>query len=169
MVAQGTALVLTLDQTLSTQANRAGDPFTARLTVDLLAPDGEVLLPAGTLVRGLVTEAQESPGADAPALLRLRVVDVSVDGATLALAGDVEDVELQTEAMDSNKESAAKVAVGAAAGALLGKLTGQGGKKGAVVGAAAGAAVAIASRDGHARIPEGSRLVVRVLEPLILP
>lgn len=165
----GTSLILTLDQALSTQVNRAGDPFEAHLTVDLLSEGGEVLLPQGARVRGLVTEAQESPSADTPAVIRLSIVDVAVDGVVLPLSAEVEDVALQTDAKDSNKESAAKVAVGTAAGALLGKVLGGSAKKGAVVGAAAGAAVAIASRDGHATIPLGSRLTVRVLEPLILP
>lgn len=168
-VAPGTTFPLALETALSTEENVAGDAFSARLTVDVLGEDGEVLLPQGTRVNGVVTEASNSPSPDVPAVLRLRIANVVVGSETLPVSAEVEDVQLQAGTRDSNRETAAKVAVGAAAGALLGKVVGGGAKRGAAVGAAAGAVVAITTRDGHAALPEGARLTVRVLEPLLLP
>jgi hypothetical protein len=164
----GTALGLTMDQAVSTKSNKVGDTFAAHLTADLLAPDGEVLLPAGAVVRGRVTESMESPSADVPAMLRLEIVDVVMAGEAVPIVAEVEDVQLQMEAMDSDRTTAGKVAVGAAAGALLGKVTGKSAKKGAVAGAAAGAAVAIVTRDGHATVPAGASMVIRILEPVVI-
>ena len=167
-VAVGTTLTLVLDQELSTKSNKAGDPFSAHLVADLLAPDGEVLLSEGTVVRGTVTEAQESPAADVPGMLRLQILDAQVGGEVLPLVADVEDMQLQTEAKDSDRLSAGKVAVGAAAGALLSKALGKSGTKGAVAGAAAGAAVAVVTRDGHATLPQGAQMTIRLVAPLVL-
>ncbi|GMV04220.1 MAG: hypothetical protein AMXMBFR53_05010 [Gemmatimonadota bacterium] len=167
-VAAGTALTLTLDRELGTERNRAGDAFAARLTVDLLLEDGEVLLPAGTVVRGTVAEATRSPNAETPAVLRLEVTGVEVAGETLPVAASVEEVQLKADAMDRNRETVGKVAAGTAAGAILGKVLGNNAKRGAAVGAAAGAVVAYATRDGHASVPEGSLLVIRLVEPLVL-
>jgi len=167
-VAAGTLLTLVLDGELSTKSNKAGDPFTAHLVADILTPEGEVLLPQGTTVSGLVTEALESPSADVPAMLRLQIVDAQVGGDVVPLVADVEDMQLQTEAKDSDKLTAGKVAVGAAAGALLGKVLGKSGTKGAVAGAAAGAAVAVVTRDGHATLPQGAQMTIRLVEPLVI-
>lgn len=167
-VAAGTALTLTLDRELGTERNRAGDPFAARLTVDLLLEDGEVLLPAGTVARGRVVEATRSPNAETPATLRLEVTSVEIGGATLRVVASVEEVQLEADAMDRNRETVGKVAAGTAAGAILGKVLGNNAKRGAAVGAAAGAVVAYTTRDGHASVPEGSLLVIRLVEPLVL-
>jgi len=164
----GTTLTLVLDDALSTKSNRAGDPFSAHLVADVLAPDGEVLLPEGTLVHGQVTEARESPSPDEPAMLRLQIVDTRIRGEVVPLVAEVEDMQLQTEAKDSDRRTAGKVAVGAAAGALLSKALGKSGTKGAVAGAAAGAAVAVVTRDGHATLPQGAQMTIRLMERLVI-
>jgi len=169
VLAAGATLTLVLDDELSTKSNRAGDPFTAHLVADVLAPDGEVLLPEGTSVHGLVTEAQESPSSDVPAMLRLQIVDAQVGGEVVPLVADVENMQLEAEAKDSDRRTAGKVAVGAAAGALLGKVLGKSGTKGAVAGAAAGAAVAVVTRDGHATLPRGAQMTIRLVESLVIP
>ena len=70
------------------------------------------------------------------------------------------------------KDEAAKIGGGAAAGAVLGGAIG-GDVKSAAIGAAAGAAagtgVAMASKEKWAVLPAGSRLVLRLEEPLLLP
>lgn len=167
-VAAGTTLTLVLDQELSTKSSKAGDPFSAHLVADVLASDGEVLLAQGTVVRGTVTESLESPAADVPALLRLQILDAQVGGDVVPLVADVEDMQLETEAKDSDRLTAGKVAVGAAAGALLSKALGKSGTKGAVAGAAAGAAVAVVTRDGHATLPRGAQMTIRLVEPVVI-
>jgi hypothetical protein len=156
---------------LSTRESHAGDRFRAHLEDDVLGADGMVLLPRDAVVRGRVLESRESDGSERPAFLTLEVESVVVEGVSHGLRGTVEEVEMEAATRDDGGETAAKVGVGAAAGAILGKILGGDSKdalKGAAVGAAAGAAVALATRDGHATIPEGARLVVRLDEPLVL-
>jgi outer membrane lipoprotein SlyB len=59
---------------------------------------------------------------------------------------------------------------GAAAGAIVGRVIGRNRSTtvGAVTGAAVGAAVALSARDGHATIPVGALLTIRLTENLVL-
>jgi hypothetical protein len=96
---------------------------------------------------------------------------VEVEGRRLPLVATVTEVDMEAGTRDSDAETAAKVGAGAAAGAILGKILGGKGRdavRGAVAGAAAGAAVAALTRDGHAVIPQGARMLMVLEEPLIL-
>lgn len=165
----GTEIGAELTAALSTEANRAGDRFSARVQEDVLGADGLVLVPRGSEIRGRVTEALESPGADQPAILRLAVESLVIQGREIPITASVTEAQLRTEARDSGARTAAKVATGAAAGAVMGRILGRDGRStaaGAVAGAAAGTAVALATRDGHAVMEAGSRLVIRLDAPV---
>lgn len=170
-VASGTALTFAVDEAISTKSNVAGDPFSARLVTDVLGEDGEGLLPAGAVLRGRVTESTQSAASDQVAVIRLAVESVEVGGETYPVVGLIEEMQVETEAKDSNRRAAVKVGVGAAAGAIAGRVIGGSGRStatGAAAGAAAGAAVAIVTRDGHATIPRGGQIVFRLGERLTL-
>lgn len=167
----GTRVSLTVAEELSTKVSATGDAFVATVSEDVLGGDGVVVLHRGTRVRGRVLESYESPSSDRPATLALGVESVEVGGRTIPVVATVTELEHETEARDSDGRSAAKVGAGAVAGALLGKIIGGDGKdavKGAVAGALAGAAVAHATRDGHARVPPGARMVIVLDQPLVL-
>ena len=166
-VASGSALTFAIDEAISTKSNVAGDPFSARLVTDVLGEDGEVLLPAGAVLRGRVTESTQSAASDQVAVIRLAVESVEVGGETYPVVGLIEEMQVETEAKDSNRRTAVKVGVGAAAGAIAGRVIGGSGGSTAK-GAAAGAAVAIVTRDGHATIPRGGQIVFRLGERLTL-
>ncbi len=171
-IPRGTTLSLLLEETLSTEANRPGDTFTATLVDDLLASDGMVLLPGGVRFRGRVTESRESPAPGEPAVLGIAVESLVLDGVRMPVEATVVHAEPAAESRDSDRETAGKVAAGAAAGAILGRILGRSAKdalKGAVAGALAGTAVALATREGHAVLREGSVIVVRLEEPLRIP
>lgn len=170
-VPAGTRLELVMEQELSTRHHRVGSPFTARLQEDVLGPRGEVLIGAGSRVRGSVVESRLSEGADRPAVLVLGVEMLEDGTTTRRIQGEVVEVEQKAGVRDSNTETAAKVGAGAVAGAILGKLIGgdrDDAVRGAVGGAVAGAAVAVGTRDGHAVIEEGARIVVRLDEPVVI-
>lgn len=167
----GTPIVLTVEDELSTKVSTTGDTFDATVFEDVLGADGVVLLPRGTRVRGLVLESFESPASDRPATLALGVESVELADRLIPVVATVTELEHETEARDSGGRSAAKVGAGAVAGALLGKIIGGDGGdavKGAVAGAVAGAAVAHATRDGHARVPQGARMVIVLDERLVV-
>jgi uncharacterized spore protein YtfJ len=167
VVPAGAALTFSVVEEISTKSAVAGDLFTATLVGDVLGEGGEVLLPAGSVLHGRVSESLESPRNEEPAVIQLAIVSIETPLGTQSLMANVEEVQMQTDAKDTNQLTAGKVAVGAAAGALIGRITGRT-KTGAAVGAAAGAAVAVATRDGHATIPAGAQMVVRLTETLVV-
>lgn len=171
VLAAGSTMTLSLDAALSTKDNAAGDGFTASVVADVLAPDGQVLIAAGSRVRGQVVESRESPSSDEPATLVLGVLSIETAAGELPLVADIEDLQVQTEARDSDGTTAGKVAAGAAVGAIVGKIAGNKNRtavKGAVVGAAAGAVVAAVTKGGHASVPQGARMVIRLGQPLVI-
>ena len=164
-VQAGATLTFAIVDEISTKSAKVGDPFSARLVSDFISEGGETLLPAGAVLHGTVAESIESTRNEEPAVIRLAVESVETSSGTLTLVADVEELQMKTDAKDTNRLSAGKVAAGAAAGAIIGKIAG-GTKTGAAVGGAGGAALAIATRDGHATIRAGARLVVRLTDRL---
>ena len=170
-VAAGTQVGLRLVGELSTERNAVGDAFEATVVEDVLAGDGLVLVPAGTSVRGRVVESRESTGPDDPAALVLAVDALVLHGRTVPVRATVLDVEVEAGTRDSDTRTAAKVGAGAAAGAVVGRILGKDTRsavKGAVVGAVAGGAVAAATRDGHAVVREGARILLRIDQALVV-
>ena len=70
-VPEGTLLRVRLDEMLSTASARKGDHFTGHL-VKPVVHDGHLLIPAGTLVRGRITEVRPSRHYLANAMMRLQ-------------------------------------------------------------------------------------------------
>ncbi len=165
-VPSGSTLIFEMTDEISTKSAHAGDAFSARLLSDF-ADHGTVLLPAGSTLHGTIAESMESPRNEEPAVIRLVIGSLETPSGTLLMSADVEELQMTTDAKDTNTLSAGKVAAGAAAGAIIGKIAGKT-KTGAAAGTAAGVALAIATRDGHATIPQGARLVIRLTERLSL-
>jgi hypothetical protein len=171
VVAKGVELTVVLETGLSTRQNVAGDPFFAHVTDDVLDQAGMVLIPLGARVRGRVVESRKSTGPDRPAVLELAMEALIENGRSHALVARVVRTELKAETGESTARSAAKIGVGAAAGAVIGKLLGKNTEAavaGAIAGAAAGTAAAMSAKDGHAEIPEGSTMVIRLDVPIEL-
>jgi hypothetical protein len=168
----GAQVTLELETPLSTETHMEGDVFFSRVVEDVLAEDGMVLVPHGARVRGVITESVESNDSDREPVLGLEVRQLLLSGMELDIDAEILRAEVRTERGDSEQETAAKVATGAAAGALLGRILGRDAKgavKGAIAGAIAGGAVAYVSRDGHARIREGTLILIRILDRVPLP
>lgn len=160
-----------VDRTISTRSHSTGDVFQVRVSEEVLAADGMVLVPEGALLEGRVIEARRSSSADEQAALVLGFETLIIEGQRFPFHGTVVETELEADAGASGARSAATVATGAAAGAVLGQILGRDTRStvgGAVVGAAAGAGVALTTRDGHAVLEEGSRMIVQVDQPVIL-
>lgn len=169
-LAPGTQLVFEVGEDLSTSSHRAGDSFSLRLAEEVTG-SGDLVLPTGTPARGVVTAARPSEGPEDEGVLAVRIESVRIDGRDRALNGQVVSAETRGDTRDSGARSAGKVATGAAAGAILGQILGGDTRStvgGAAVGAAAGLGVALTTRDGHAQLPEGSSVVVRLDDPLVV-
>ncbi len=181
---EGTLLRAALDETLSTGKSRAGDHFSARLTRNV-ERNGVVLIPAGSVVRGRITEVRAGHGFRSSAMIRLLPDTVTLpDGIPYPLEAQIIDLapsDNEASAADAhvgsegqivgNQHAKAKAAAvglstggAAAAGALFGGV-------GAIVGAGigAGASLIVLSKQDHEEVlPEGTVLVLNLGRSLFL-
>jgi hypothetical protein len=165
----GTTFAVTLNETLSTQSNRVGDMFTATLQAPIRSADGELVVPAGAVIRGRLTQVDKSGGVGQTGVIALAFESISFDGRSLPLDGTVVKANPQRKSRTSVQSTAGKVAVGAAAGAVLGRVIGKDTKgtiAGAVIGAAAGTAIAMGTADVDVVLPAGSDLMIRLDSPI---
>jgi hypothetical protein len=171
VLAAGRMLDLSVEARITTESAREGDVVLAAITEDILGSAGEVLLPAGTQLKGRVAESRESTSSDEPAVLRLEFESITVNGTERPLEATVVEMAIDAQSRDSNTRTAAKVGIGAAAGAIAGRIIGGdrgSAVKGAVVGGVAGTAAAVATRSGHATLEPGARIVIRLDQELVL-
>jgi hypothetical protein len=165
----GTNVSVTLNETLSTETNRAGDSFTATVQQAILDADGNVVVPAGAIIRGRVTQVQKSGRVGETAVVNLAFESVSFGGDSYPLQASVVQADPQRKSRESTGEQVGKAAAGAAAGAILGRVLGKDTKstiKGAVIGAAAGTAIAMGTADVDAVLPAGSTMIIRIDAPV---
>ena len=145
-----------LQTTLSSETATAEQRFEATTAVDL-TQNGQVLIPAGSVVRGVVT-AVERPGR----LERVGRLSLSFDQITVR--GRVHPIRgMATQVFESGgiREEAGTAGVGAGVGGVIGGVLG--GVKGAILGAVIGAGGAIAATDGKdINLPAGSIVRVRL-------
>lgn len=161
-VAQGTRFQVTLDQELSTRHSAVGDLFTTT-TVTPLVDGDRVVVPAGTKIRGEVTQAQASGGAGKPAILTVKFDNFTLEGKTYPISLTIAEATVETVGRDDTGDKVLKIGGGAAAGAIVGQLIGKNTGAtlaGAAVGAAAGTGLQMATEDVDAVIREGSQITV---------
>lgn len=161
-VPEQTSMKVKLEQTLNSDLNGPGDHFAATVTESIYGPEGLVLIPAGSPVRGTVAMIQEDPPS-----MQLEFNEIDVRGDTHPIR--VELVSVTPRKHSEMKDEGAKIGGGAAAGAILGGVIG-GDAKGAVIGAATGAAagtgVALATKDTHVYLPAGSLMNLRLTQSI---
>lgn len=164
-VPQGTPIPVTIDQTLTSDRNRAGDSFAASLSAPVEV-DGKIVMPRGARVTGRVVGTKESGRLHAPAQLSVNLASVEIAGKTYQL----ETRSISRSGKGHGKRNAEFIGGGGAAGALIGGLAGGG--KGALIGAAAGAgagtAGAAATGKKEISIPAESHLTFRLIAPVTI-
>ena len=165
VVAAGTALPIALEQALSSKTAQPEQAVAARLAEDVVVA-GDVLLPAGSEVRGHVVTAVRSGRVKGKARLVVAFDQVRVEGKTYRIDATGFDVTA-----GSSKGKDAKIAGGAAAaGLLIGAIAdgGEGAAKGALIGGAAGGAAVLATRGVEVELPAGSRYKIELRKSLRL-
>jgi hypothetical protein len=176
---RGTLLHARLRESVSTKTTTEGAVFTAELTADA-GRRGEVMLPAGSLIRGHVASVHGGSRISGGASLHLRPETISLpDGTLYRLDAQVTDVESAqdlrvndegTVVLKSNPKAAAAVVGGVTAtAAVTGAVVGGG--VGAAVGAVAGAGVATATylrREVQETLPAGTDLIFALDRPLTI-
>jgi type IV secretory pathway VirB10-like protein len=157
-------LGLQIERTVSSELARLEDKVDARVTRDVRVSD-RIAIPAGSTVRGSVTEVDRGGRMKGKARLAIRFhTIVLADGTQVALKTD----PVVREGQSPGGESAAKVGGAAIGGAILGAILG-GGKGAAIggaVGAGAGTAAAMSNDRNPATLSAGTTVTVRMQAPV---
>ena len=158
----GQELDVRLQTALSSETATPEQRFEALTVVDVMQ-DGQVLIPAGSRVRGVVTDVKRPGRIDRVGSLTLSFDQIEVRGRTYPIRA------MATQVYESGgiRDEAGTAGVGAGAGAVLGGLLG--GLKGAVLGAVIGAGGAIAATEGKdVNIPAGSIVRIRLDQRVVV-
>jgi hypothetical protein len=160
VVPAGQELDVRLQSSLSSETATVEQRFEATTVVDLRQA-GRVLIPAGSIVRGVVSGVEKAGRLERTGRLELSFDQITVNGRNHEIRGTA------TEVFKSGgiREEAPAAGIGAGAGAIIGGILG--GVKGAVVGAVIGAGGAIVATEGNdVTLPAGSNIRIRIDTPV---
>ena len=168
-VPAGTSVTVSLQTHLRTDSTKVGDRFVAK-TTEPIEISGTTVFPAGSEVRGHVTEVEEPHRTKGRAKLVLNA-EAIVDAN-----GRVHNLETKPIVIEAKADAvsdAGKVAIGGVAGGILGavvsKKKAQGAAIGAAAGAAAGGAVALATKGKQLDLAPGETFGMELAKPTEIP
>lgn len=175
----GTVLRAVLREGVSTKETRTGTVFTAVLSEDVLN-HARILLPAGTVITGRVTEARGGRRIGGNAAIHLQPDTLTLPGATpVAFAAEVidldhfKDAHVNSEgtimANEHTKGTLAALGLTTASATVAGAM--MGGGVGAVVGAGVGISAGTVwwlKRDRQEVLPAGTAIVFSLDRSLLI-
>jgi hypothetical protein len=156
----GQELDVRLQNSLSSETATAEQRFETTTAVNLMQ-NGQVLVPAGSVVRGVVNSVEKAGRIDRSGKLTLSFDQMVVNGREIPIRATA------TQVFESKgiREEAGTAGVGAGVGGIIGGVLG--GVKGAILGAVIGAGGAIAATDGKdITLPAGSIIRIRLDSPV---
>ena len=159
-VPAGTEMDVRLSGRLNSGTANVEDRFEATTLIDFNA-GGRTLVPAGSVMRGVVTDVQPATRTNRTARMTLSFDQLTVNGRAYPIRGTV------TQAIEGEgiKGEAGRIGTGAGVGAIIGGILG--GFKGALAGILIGAGGTIAATEGkEVELPQGSVLRVRIDSPV---
>ena len=159
-IPSGTEIDVRLQNSLNSGTAVVEDRFEATTLVDLNV-NGRAVIPAGSLMRGVVTAVEPATRTNRTARITVSFDQVTVNGRSYPFRGTV------TEAIEGEgiRGEATRAGAGAGVGAIIGGILG--GVKGAVLGAVIGGGGTIAATEGkEVDLPQGTVLRVRFDAPL---
>lgn len=166
VVPAGTAVTVTVAQSLSSKTSKAGQQFLATVTKPIMV-GGKAAIPKGAGVTGTVITAKEKGRIKGEGELVISLTDITIHGENYS----IQTVTLDSTVKGKGKRTAATTGGGAAGGALIGGLTGGG--KGAGIGAAVGAAGGLVggafTGNKQIEIPAETPLTFTLAKSLTLP
>jgi hypothetical protein len=156
----GTEIDARLQAPLNSGTAQVEDRFEATTLVDVSA-NGRVLIPAGSVMRGVVTAVEPATRTNRTAKMTVSFDQVTVNGRAYPIRGTVTQA-IQGEGI---KGETGRIATGAGVGAVIGGLLG--GFKGALLGVLIGGGGITAATEGkEVELPQGAVLRVRLDSPL---
>ena len=158
----GQELDVRLQASLSSETSTVEQRFEATTVVDLMQ-NGRELVPAGSIVRGVVADVKRPGRIDRRGSITLSFDQLEVRGRQYPMRA------LATQVFESGgiREEAGTAGAGAGVGAVVGGLLG--GLQGAIVGAVIGAGGAVVATEGKdIHLPAGSIVRIRLDSPVTL-
>ncbi len=182
-IPQGAHVLLRMENSLSTRTAKEGDFVYLRTAVPI-ASAGEIAVPAGSYVQGVVTEAKQSGRVKGRANLAIRLETLTLASGKVykfsphlssvdsgATGQKVEGSENAIEAAPGKGQDAERIAILAGTGAGIGGIADQSWKGagiGAGVGSAVGLATVLLTRGKEVELRQGSTLDVVFDRPVSL-
>ena len=155
----GTEVDVRLQTELSSDTAQVEDRFEATTLVDL-SEGNRVLIPAGSVMRGIVTSVNRASRTDRKGSLTVLFNQVTVNGRNYPMRGTVTD----TIESSGIKGEIGRIGAGSAVGAILGGIIG--GAKGALIGVLVGGGGTMVATEGKdVTVPAGTVLRVRLDTP----
>jgi type IV secretion system protein VirB10 len=182
-IPQGAHVLLRMENSINTRTAQEGD-FVYLRTASPISMGGQIAVPSGSYVQGVVTESKRSGRVKGRAQLAIRLESLTLESGKVfkfsphlssvdsgetgqKVAGQEHAIE---QAPDTGKD-AQRIAIWAGSGAALGGLTDRS-WKGAGIGAGAGAAVGLATvlltRGNEVELRHGATLDVVFDRPVAL-
>jgi TolA-binding protein len=161
-VPAGTEIDVRVEKELNSATAQPEDRFTATTMVDLYQGN-DVLIPAGSTLRGVVSTVNKATRTDRKGSLTVAFDQITIRGRSYPVHGVV------TQALESEgiKGEAGKIGAGAGVGAIIGGILG--GAKGALLGVLIGGGGTIAATEGKdVSLPAGSVLRVRLDQAVVV-
>jgi len=155
----GTEIDVRLQTPLHSGTAKVEDRFETTTILDFTM-GRDVVIPAGSSMRGFVSSVRAAGRVDRKGSLTLSFDELRVDNTTHRLRASVQ------QALDGKMaEDATRIGAGAAIGAILGGMLG--GAKGALAGVLIGGGGTIAATEGSdVNLPVGTILRVRIDQPI---
>jgi hypothetical protein len=157
----GTELDVRLQTPLSSETAQVEDRFEATTLVDLIQGD-QVLVPAGSVVRGVVASVKKAGRIERRGAMTLSFDQLAIGAREYPIRATV------TQALESGvRGEVGKIGAGAGVGAIIGGILG--GFKGALAGILIGGGGTIAATEGtDVRLDTGTVLRIRFDAPVLL-
>ena len=159
----GTTLRLSLASSVGSDTSNVEQPVRATLRSPV-SVGGQVVLPQGSEVTGVVTDAKGSGRVKGRARIAMRFSGLRANGESY----DIKTSGYAQEAAATKKQDAEKIGIGAGAGAAIGAILGggSGAAKGAAIGGAGGTGVVLATKGKEVRLGPGAAITTRLTAPL---
>jgi len=164
-VPAGTALMVRLQNTISSASARSGESFEA-VVDDPVVVDGQTVVPRGAAVVGKVTMARHSGRLHHPGELGLTLVSVDVGGKALPL----ETSRVYAKGASHKKRNLAWIGGSTGAGALIGGIAsgGTGALIGSAIGAGGGTAAAFGTGKKDVTFGAERRMAFKLAQPIVI-
>ena len=96
----GTSMNARLDQTISTSSHE-GDAFSATVTDNVMAQNGTIAIPAGTILRGHVTGIHSANIPTDQNVIRLNFDELAMNGRAYPFSGSISNVSVKNGVSNS--------------------------------------------------------------------